>query len=151
MPLTHFDIRNTKPAAKPFKISDGGGLFLLVQPHGAMLWRLKYRFLGKERTLSFGAYPVVSLADARDKREAAKKLLANGKDPSAEKRIERLAMESAARNTFGLIAADISRTSKPAVRRASLSKKNAGSCSTSPNRSPIVPSRRLHPPSFSTF
>jgi hypothetical protein len=65
MPLTHFDIRNTKPADKPFKISDGGGLFLLVQPHGAMLWRLKYRFLGKERTLSFGAYPVVSPADAR--------------------------------------------------------------------------------------
>ncbi len=106
MPLTHFDIRNTKPAAKPFKISDGGGLFLLVQPHGAMLWRLKYSFLGKERTLSFGAYPIVSLADAREKRDAAKKLLANGKDPSTEKRIERLAMESAARNTFGLIAAE---------------------------------------------
>ena len=66
MPLTHFDIRNTKPADKPFKLSDGGGLFLLVQPNGSMLWRLKYRFVGKERALSFGAYPTVSLADARD-------------------------------------------------------------------------------------
>ena len=104
MPLTHFDIRNTKPADKPFKLSDGGGLFLLVQPNGSMLWRLKYRFVGKERALSFGAYPTVSLADARTKRDEAKKLLDNGKDPSSEKRIERLARESAARNTFGLIA-----------------------------------------------
>jgi Arm domain-containing DNA-binding protein len=75
MPLTHFDIRNTKPADKPFKLSDGGGLFLLVQPNGSMLWRLKYRFVGKERALSFGAYPTVSLADARAKRDEAKKLL----------------------------------------------------------------------------
>lgn len=106
MPLTHFDIRNTKPAAKPVKISDGGGLYLLVQPHGAMLWRLKYRYLGKERVLSFGAYPIVSLADAREKRDAAKKLLANGKDPATERRLERLASETAARNTFGLVAAE---------------------------------------------
>lgn len=56
MPLTHFGIRNTKPPDKPFKISDGGGLYLLVQPRGAILWRLKYRYLGKERALSFGAY-----------------------------------------------------------------------------------------------
>src|SRR5271168_521692 len=104
MPLTHFDIRNTKPADKPFKLSDGGGLFLLVQPNGSMLWRLKYRFVGKERALSFGAYPTVSLADARTKRDEAKKLLDKGKDPSSEKRLERLARESAARNTFGLIA-----------------------------------------------
>src|SRR5271156_5416382 len=104
MPLTHFDIRNTKPAHKPFKLSDGGGLFLLVQPNGSMLWRLKDRLFGKERALSFGAYPTVSLADARVKRDEAKKLLDNGKDPSSERRIERLARESAARNTFGLIA-----------------------------------------------
>ena len=106
MPLTHSDIRNTKPAAKLVKISDGGGLYLLVQPHGAMLWRLKYRYLGKERVLSFGAYPIVSLADAREKRDAAKKLLANGKDPATERRLERLASETAARNTFGLVAAE---------------------------------------------
>lgn len=106
MPLTNFEIRNIKPANKPFKISDGGGLFILVQPHGAMLWRLKYRFLGKERTLSFGAYPIVSLADARGKRDAAKKLLHSGKDPSTEKRLERIATETASRSTFGLIASE---------------------------------------------
>lgn len=106
MPLTHFEMRNTKPADKPFKISDGGGLYLLVQPNGAMLWRLKYRFVGEERALSFGAYPIVALADEREKRDAAKKLLANGKDPSTEKRLERLATETASRNTFGLVAAE---------------------------------------------
>ena len=104
MPLTHFDIRNTKPADKPFKLSDGGGLFLRVQPNGSMPWRLEYRFVGKERALSFGADPTVSLADARRKRDEAKKLLDKGKDPSSEKRTERLARELAARNTFGLIA-----------------------------------------------
>ena len=106
MSLTHFDIRNAKPAEKPYKLSDGGGLFLLVQTNGSMLWRLKYRFFGKERLLSFGVYPLVSLAAVREKRDAAKKVLESGKDPAAEKKIERLVSQAAARNTFGLIAAE---------------------------------------------
>ena len=107
-----------------------------------MLWRLKYRFLGKERTLSFGAYPVVSPADARDKREAAKKLLANGKDPSAEKRIERLAMELAARNTFGLIAAEYIENLETGGKVGITVEKNRWLLQDLANRSPIVPSRR---------
>jgi hypothetical protein len=74
MPLTHCDLQNTRPTEKPCKLSDGGGLFVLVQPNGSKLWRLKYRLLGIERSLSFGAYPVISLADARAKREDAKEL-----------------------------------------------------------------------------
>lgn len=106
MSLTHFDIQNAKPADKPFKMSDAGGLYLIVQPNGSKLWRMKYRFLGTERSLSFGAYPIVSLANARAKRDQAKQLLDAGKDPSAERRLERLAQETAARSTFGLVAAE---------------------------------------------
>lgn len=106
MSLTHFDIQNAKPADKPFKMSDAGGLYLIVQPNGSKLWRMKYRFLGTERSLSFGVYPIVSLANARAKRDHAKQLLDAGKDPSAERRLERLAQETAARSTFGLVAAE---------------------------------------------
>jgi integrase len=106
MSLTFFDIKAASPKEKPFKLSDGEGLYLLVQPNGHKFWRFRYRFAGIEKMLAIGPFPAISLADARGKRDAAKKLLASGKDPSAEKRIERLAMESAARNTFGLIAAE---------------------------------------------
>ncbi len=106
MPLTHFDIHNAKPAERPFKISDGGGLYVIVQPNGSKLWRMKYRFLGTERSLSFGAYPIVSLSDARARRDQAKKLLDTGKDPSVQRKLDRLSAETAARSTFGLIAAE---------------------------------------------
>ena len=106
MSLSHFDLKNTKPADKPYKISDGGGLFILVQPNGSMLWRMKYQFVGIERLLSFGAYPSVSLADARTKRDEARKLIAAGTDPSVQKKLDRLAAETAARSTFGVVAAE---------------------------------------------
>ena len=106
MPLSHFDIQNAKPEAKPYKLADGGGLFLLIQPNGSKLWRLKYRHLGTERALSFGPYPTVSLAEARTKRDAAKKLMSEGVDPSVRKKLDRIAAETAARNTFGLIVAE---------------------------------------------
>jgi integrase len=106
MPLTHFDIQHAKPADKPLKVSDGGGLFLIVQPNGSKLWRLRYFFLGKERSLSMGAYPAVSLADARARREQAKRLIAAGTDPSVQKKLDRLAAENASRNTFGLVATE---------------------------------------------
>ena len=70
MPLTHFDIQNAKSQPRPYKLADSGGLFLLIQPNGSKLWRLKYRYLGMERALSFGVYPIVSLADARAKRRS---------------------------------------------------------------------------------
>lgn len=106
MPLTHFEIENAKSAAKPYKLADGGGLFLLIQPNGSKLWRLKYRHHGIERSLSFGPYPTVSLAQARSKRDEAKNLMSQGVDPSVQKKLARIAAETAGRNTFGLIVSE---------------------------------------------
>ena len=86
MPLIDVRIRSLKPADKPHKYSDGGGLFLFIPPSGSKLWRMAYRFEGKSRLLSFGAYPAVSLKDARERRDEARRLLAKGIDPSAHKR-----------------------------------------------------------------
>ena len=72
MPLTDIAIRQAKATEKPFKLSDGGGLHLLVTPRGGKLWRLAYRFDGKQRQLAFGGYPEVTLKDARARRDAAK-------------------------------------------------------------------------------
>jgi integrase len=91
MPLTDTAIRTTKPNRKAFKLSDGGGLYLLIQPRGAKLWRLAYRFGGKQKLLAFGIYPIVSLADARARRDAAKKHLEDGLDPSIQRKMEKQA------------------------------------------------------------
>lgn len=106
MTLNTFSIERAKPAEKAYKLADGGGLFLLIQPNGSKLWRLRYLYLGKERTLSIGAFPAVGLADAREQREQAKKQIAAGKDPSVQKRLNRIAAEAASRNTFALVAAE---------------------------------------------
>jgi integrase len=81
MPIKEMQARNASPADKAYKIGDGGGLFLLVQPNGSKLWRMKYRFAGKEKLLSFGVYPAVSLSAAREKRLLAKHKLSLGEDP----------------------------------------------------------------------
>jgi integrase len=86
MPLKDTTVRNAKPSARPKKLSDGGGLHVLVQPTGSKLWRLAYRFGGKQKTLALGVYPTVSLADARNRREEAKKLLASSIDPSVQRK-----------------------------------------------------------------
>lgn len=104
MPLTEFSVRKAKAREKAYKLSDGGGLFLHVQPNGSKLWRLKYRFDGKEKLLSFGAYPLISIADARIEREKAKKLISEGADPSTQKKLDKIAATTASRNTFGLVA-----------------------------------------------
>lgn len=106
MPLAHFDLQNANPRQKPYKLADGGGLYLLIQPNGSKLWRLKYRHQGVERSLSFGVYPTVSLADARAKRDDAKKLMSQGVDPAVQRKLDRIAAETASRNTFGLVAAE---------------------------------------------
>lgn len=85
MPLTETQAKNAKPRERAYKLADSEGLFLLVQPNGTKLWRMKYRFAGKEKLLSFGAYPALGVAAARDKRKAAKALLAEGKDPMKAK------------------------------------------------------------------
>ncbi|QJP14647.1 integrase arm-type DNA-binding domain-containing protein [Starkeya sp. ORNL1] len=104
MPLTDIAIRAAKPLAKPVKLTDGGGLHLLVTPTGGKLWRLAYRFDGKQKQLAFGGYPEVSLKDARAKRDAAKEALAAGFDPSTKAKVEKLVRKIATANTFDVIA-----------------------------------------------
>jgi len=104
MPLTDTTCRNARSAEKPLKISDGGGLFLLIQPTDSKLWRMAYRFQNKQKTLAFGAYPAVSLKDARAKRDSAKELLAKGIDPGEVKRMEKRDAKIAGLNTFEAIA-----------------------------------------------
>ena len=87
--LSDARVRNAKPGVRPIKLSDAAGLHLLVQPNGSKLWRLAYRFAGKQKTLALGAYPTYSLADVRGEREEAKKLLARGIDPSAQRKAKR--------------------------------------------------------------
>jgi len=100
MALSDTAIRNTKPADKPIRLSDGGGMYLEVSPAGGKLWRMQYRFDGKRKMLAFGKYPAVSLADARARREDAKKLLANGQDPGAVKQAQKAARKVAMANSF---------------------------------------------------
>ena len=86
MPLNDTAIRNAKADIKQKKLYDSGGLYLLVTPNEGKWWRFKYRFGGKEKLLSFGTYPQVSLKDARDDRDNAKKLLRNHIDPAIERK-----------------------------------------------------------------
>lgn len=102
--LTTVQIRALKPAARPFKVPDADGLFLIVQPSGALLWRFRYKVLGHERKLSLGSFPDLSLAQARKKRDEARAQLVDGIDPVEEKRQRRIAAELAAQTTFGLVA-----------------------------------------------
>lgn len=104
MKLSEFTIRKAKPRGKPFRLSDGGGLCLLVRPSGSRLWQLRYLFQGKENVLSFGKYPLVSLAEARTKRDVAKKQLIEGTDPAAKRDQDRITAANEAKQTFGLIA-----------------------------------------------
>ncbi|MFP9227559.1 tyrosine-type recombinase/integrase [Pectobacterium cacticida] len=104
MKLTARQVETAKPKDKPYKLTDGAGLYLLVNTNGSRYWRLKYRYAGKEKLLSIGTYPDISLADARTKRGEAKKLLANGGDPSEEKQVEKQAKIAAVNNSFKLIA-----------------------------------------------
>jgi len=102
--LTVVQIQSLKPAERPFKVFDSDGLYLLVQPSGALLWRFRYRCCGIERKLSLGSFPDVTLQQARRKRDAAKGELEDGIDPVEEKRQKRLEAELAAKTTFGLVA-----------------------------------------------
>lgn len=103
MPLTDTTIRNAKPGTKPVRLFDGGGMYIEVSPAGGKLWRLKYRFDGKEKRLALGAYPEVGLRDARDRRDGARKLLAAGVDPGQVRKAEKIAKAEAGANTFEAI------------------------------------------------
>ncbi len=104
--LTVVQIRALKPAERPYKVADSDGLYLLVQPSGALLWRFRYRCCGIERKLSLGSFPDVTLVQARRKRDEAKAELDDGIDPVEEKRQRRLKAELAAQTTFALVAGE---------------------------------------------
>ncbi len=114
--LTEMAIKKAKPEAKAYKMADGGGMYLLVQPTGSKWWRLKYRIGGKEKMLSIGVYPDVTLSEARDRREQARKLLANGGDPSAIKQIAKQTQHKAlqvSENSFKSLAAELHKIKSP--------------------------------------
>lgn len=104
MRLSEFKVRKAKPKEKAYRLSDGGSLFLLIKPNGSKLWQLRYRFRRKENILSFGPYPLITIAEVRQKRDQAKKLLLEGIDPAAKKKQDRLEAEALAKQTFGLLA-----------------------------------------------
>src|SRR5262245_62138530 len=104
MALTDTHVRNAKPRTQTYKLSDGGGMYLLVRPDGARYWRLDYRFAGKRRTLALGVYPTTTLLVARARREDARLLLAQGTDPSAVKKAKKRAALHANETTFEAIA-----------------------------------------------
>ena len=107
MPLTDLAIRKAKPQTKPIRISDEKGLYLEVSPSGGRLWRLKYRFEGQEKRLSFGTYPEVSLADARERREEARRILANGADPGEVRKAQKTAQLERAASSFEILISPI--------------------------------------------
>lgn len=95
MPLTDTLIRQAKPATTPFKLSDEKGMFLLINPNGSKYWRLKYRIGGREKLLALGVYPQVSLKEAREHRDDARKLIANGIDPAELRKAEKVTLSEA--------------------------------------------------------
>src|SRR5271155_1069631 len=107
MPITDTVCRTSKPGEKPYKLSDGGGLYLLVEKNGSKLWRHAFRFDGKQKVVALGAYPIVSLADARAGRDLNKGLLAKGIDPSIQRKIDRGAARIARSNTFRIVADEL--------------------------------------------
>ena len=112
MPLTDIAARAAKQTDKPYKLADEKGMYLLVNPNGSKWWRLKYRFLGKEKLLSFGVYPDVSLKDARLKRDQARALLAGDIDPSLHRQVQRAAKVERLGNSFEVVAREwIAKTS----------------------------------------
>lgn len=113
MALSDTAIRKAKPATKPQRLFDGGGLYLEIAPSGGKWWRLKYRFGGKEKRLSLGTYPDTGLADARERRDAARKLLAQGVDPGLQRKAEKAAGMERAANSFEVVAREWLEVKKP--------------------------------------
>ncbi|HXG80308.1 MAG TPA: Arm DNA-binding domain-containing protein, partial [Sphingomicrobium sp.] len=104
MSLTATAVIHAKGRAKPYKLTDERGLYLLVTPKGQRYWRFNYRYGGKAKTLAFGVFPDVSLADARDKRDVARRVLAAGDDPGAVKRIAAAEEKAREQASFGAVA-----------------------------------------------
>jgi hypothetical protein len=107
MPLTDLAVKRALPGAKIVKLSDGGGLQLWITPDGAKRWRLAYRIGPAQKALALGVYPEVGLKDARDARDAARKVLARGDDPLAVKKATKAAKADEGANTFSAVAAEL--------------------------------------------
>lgn len=89
MALTDVKVRSAKPTDKPYKLTDGEGMHLMVHPNGSKYWRLQYRFDGKQKTLALGVYPEITLSDARQRRDEAKRQVATGVDPGEQKKVDK--------------------------------------------------------------
>ena len=123
MALTFAAIKTAHPQAKPYKLYDEKGLFLLVEPKGGRLWRLKYRFNGKEKKLAIGTYPEIGLKEARDKRDQARSLLAGGVDPGHKKKTDKQTQVLRAANTFQAVADEyIAKKAKEGLAAVTLTK-----------------------------
>ncbi|MCR6652678.1 MAG: Arm DNA-binding domain-containing protein [Cellvibrionaceae bacterium] len=105
--LTEAAIRQAKPKDKPYRLVDGGGMYLEVSSAGSKYWRLKYRYAGKEKRLALGVYPTITLATAREKARVAKAELAEGNDPGELKKQAKLAKHASVASTFALIAKEL--------------------------------------------
>ncbi len=103
MAITDIVIRTAKASGKTFRLSDERGLYLEVSPNGGKWWRYKYRFNGKEKRLSLGVYPDIKLKDARERRDAARKLLTNGVDPSENRKAQKSARADSVANSFEVV------------------------------------------------
>lgn len=106
MALTAVAIKAAKCRDKAYKLTDGEGLYLTVMPNGSRYWRMNYRHLGKQKTLSFGVWPEVGLADAREQRDAARRLMARGENAGEKIKLDRIAATVAAANSFQAVTAE---------------------------------------------
>jgi integrase len=107
MALSNFAIAKAAPKQRAYKLADGLGLVLLVEPNGSKKWRFRYRFANREKMIALGTYPTTSIADARKRRDEARQLLEQGIDPSAHRRETKEAAERENRNTFGAVVAEV--------------------------------------------
>ncbi|EOY3655699.1 tyrosine-type recombinase/integrase [Enterobacter hormaechei] len=104
MPLNDMQIRRAKPEDKPYTLGDGQGLSLLIEPNGSKSWRFRYRFAGKPKMISLGVYPTITLADARSRRDDARKIVAEGKNPSEVRKEQKIALQMESESAFEKIA-----------------------------------------------
>lgn len=119
--LSETAVRNSKPREKPYKLFDERGLFLLIVPTGGRLWRFRYRFAGREKLLALGAYPDVLLKRARDKRDEARRLVADGIDPSVQRQVDKAALG----NTFEIVAREWLKLIEKGVKASTLERERS--------------------------
>lgn len=104
MTLSDTKLRNAKPRSKQYKLMDDLGLYVLVKPNGSVLWRFDFQIAGKRKTLSVGKYPAITLKAAREERDKARELLDQGKDPTVQKKLDKITADKNQANTFGVVA-----------------------------------------------